>query len=73
MWTLWLITFASVVGQGAAPAVVTPLATYQSQPECKTAITQALGSITETYGSKNPPSPGVMFCVPGTLAKRTSS
>ena len=70
MWTLWLITFGSVIGQGGASPVVTPLATYQSEAECRTSISQIWNGLAEIYGKKNPPTPGTFFCVPGALAKR---
>lgn len=40
IWTLWLVTFGSVIGQGGAPAIVTEIATYQSQADCNNAIIQ---------------------------------
>jgi hypothetical protein len=70
MWTLWLITFGSVIGQGGASPVLTPLATYTSEAECKGAVTQVWNGLTEMYGKKNTPNPGVFICVPGALAKR---
>lgn len=71
IWTLWLISFASVIGQGggAAPAV-TALATYSSEAECKGAVVQVWNGLLEMYGKKNTPNPGVFICVPGALAKR---
>jgi hypothetical protein len=66
MWTLWLICYATVMGQGggAAPAV-TPLATYQTQEECYQSIDQVYALMKKEFGMKNPPSPGLMFCVSG--------
>lgn len=68
MWTLWLITFA--VGQGSATPAVTPMATYQSQDECQTALGEMFDLIKKDYGTKNTPTPGVAFCVRGNLVKR---
>jgi hypothetical protein len=70
MWTLWLVTFGSVIGQGGAPATVTPLATYQSDAECRVAISQTSSGLIAIYGKANTPSPGVFFCVGGALVKR---
>lgn len=70
MWTLWLITFGSVIGQGGAPAAVTPLATYQSDAECRASISQISDGLTATYGKKNTPSQGMFFCVGGAPVKK---
>jgi hypothetical protein len=70
IWTLWLLTFGSVIGQGGAPATVTELATYQSQADCTNAIIQISNGLTATYGKKNTPNPGVFFCVGGSPVKR---
>jgi hypothetical protein len=70
IWTLWLVTFGSVIGQGGAPATVTALATYQSQADCNTAIIQTSNGLVTTYGKTNTPSPGVFFCVSGAPVKR---
>lgn len=65
MWTLWLITLGSIIGQGGAPAVITRLATYQSAADCQAAISQVWDGLRKTYGKQNTPSPGTFFCVPG--------
>lgn len=70
MWTLWLVTFGTVVGQGGAPPAVTPLAIYQTDGECKSAIRTVSNGLTEVYGKTNTPVVGVFFCVPGAIAKR---
>jgi hypothetical protein len=69
MWTLWLITFSGAA-QGAAPAVVTPLAIYQSQSECYGSINQVDDLLRKEYGPNSAPSPGLLFCVSGVPAKR---
>lgn len=71
MWTLWLITYATVMGQGGGgtPAV-TPMAIYQSQEDCQAALSQMFESIKASYGTRNTPNPGLSFCVRGTLAKK---
>lgn len=69
MWTLWLITHATVIGQGGAPPVVTPLAIYQTQEECQGSLSQMYELIKSTWG-KDASSPGMAFCLRGTLAKR---
>lgn len=70
MWTLWLITLGSIIAQGGAPTVVTPLATYQSAADCQAAISQIWGGLRKTYGKHNTPTPGTFFCVPGTPLKK---
>lgn len=70
MWTLWLVTFANVIGQGGAPQVVTPLATYLTQPECFQAINAIALGLKKVYSENSPPSPGLMMCVPGTLVRK---
>jgi hypothetical protein len=37
-----VVTFGGAIGQGGAPAAVTPLATHTTQPECREAINQIL-------------------------------
>lgn len=60
IWTLWLIVHAP-----NGPAVVTPIATYQTQVECYNSFDQINGMMKKAFGPKNPPSPGLMFCVEG--------
>ena len=68
LWTLWLITFGPVTGQGGASVAVTPLAVYQAEAECKSSITHTLGGMEATYGKGT--TPGLLFCVGGTPIKR---
>lgn len=70
MWTLWLVTFGVVVGQGGAPPVVTPLAIYQNETECSASIRATWSNLTQTYGKKDTPQIGTFLCVPGAMAKR---
>lgn len=70
MWTLWLITYATVIGQGGASPIVTPLATYQTQHDCQVSLEGMYAIIKSEYGPKNPPSPGLGFCVEGTLVRK---
>lgn len=65
MWTLWLVSFGIVVGQGGAPVTVTALAIYKTEAECRASISQIYNGLTETYGKKNTPAPGTFFCVGG--------
>lgn len=70
MWTLWLITFGSVLVQGGAPATVTPLSTYATNSECFLAIEEVTTGLKRTYPGPKPLSPGLMFCVPGAPVKK---
>jgi hypothetical protein len=70
MWTLWLVIFGSVIGQGGAPATVTPLSTFPSEAECRASIYEIGNGLAATYGKKNTPNPGVFFCVGGAQVKR---
>lgn len=70
IWTLWLITFGSVQGNGGAPVSVVPLATFQNQQECLTSINSVIEQLRVTYTGSTPPTPGIMICVHGVLVKR---
>lgn len=70
MFTLWLITFVTVLGQGGATPAVTPMATYQSQEDCELALGQMFDFIKKEYGTKNTPNPGLAFCVRGNLVRK---
>lgn len=72
IWTLWLLTFAPVTGQGAAQPIITELSTFGSQESCLNGIRlvdQGLRSIYAPTKTDSPPSIGVFFCVPGNPAK----
>lgn len=70
VWTLWLITYGSLVGQGSGTVVVTPMSSFQYQNDCLTAIQALTAGLNQTYGKKNTPVPGVFFCVFGVPVKR---
>ena len=65
MWTLWLVTFGSVIGNGGATPVVTAMSVFANEAECDQAISQQWADMTALYGKKNTPSPGLFICVPG--------
>lgn len=69
MWTLWLITQATVIAQGGATPVVTPLAIYQAQADCQAALSEMYTLIKSTWG-KEASSPGMAFCLRGTTVNR---
>jgi hypothetical protein len=70
MWTLWLVTFASVIGSGGAPTVVTPMSTFQSEAECRAAIVQVTNILQDSYGKKNTPSPGCLAIRAGRFGQK---
>lgn len=70
IWTLWLITFGAMNGQGGASVALTPLAMYQAEAECRTSIGHISIGLETTYGKANRPSPGIPFCVGGTPVTR---
>jgi hypothetical protein len=71
IWTLWLITSGSIIGQGATPPpVAVPIATYDSHDLCIGALQQIYADTESVYGKKNAPRfPGFFFCVSTTHRK----
>lgn len=71
VWTLWLITSGTIIGQGAShPSSVTPIASYSSHDDCISSLQQIYFDTKTVYGAKNTPQfPGFFFCVATTPKK----